>query len=307
MEKAFLCREALISLGVIHMDFPNVPTDVTAPVEDSEEITCSCPRRQTEPPTLPTTLPPGLRATEENIGTLTDLFLDYYGSTTFNVCKHQPLPLMKGEPLQLHVDPKVRPVVLVPIHWQDKVYAGIERDVRIGVLERVSPNTPTTWCSRMVVTGKADGTPRRTVDLQPQNRHSVRQTHHVPGSFHLADRVPQCTRKTVTDTWNGYHSVPIQEDDRHITTFIMPWGRYRFKVAPQGFLASGDAYNQRFDAIISNFRKRSSAWMIIACGQGPLKRHSFKHVNGLTCVLEMASHFTQRSFSLPRTPLTLQD
>ena len=105
----------------------------------------------------------------------------------------------------------------------------------------------------MVVTAKSDGTPRRTVDLQPQNRHSVRQTHHVQSPIHLANKVPQGVKKTVTDAWNGYHSVPIHEDDRHVTTFITPWGRYRYKVAPQGFLASGDAYTQRFDAIISDF------------------------------------------------------
>ncbi|CAC5367817.1 unnamed protein product [Mytilus coruscus] len=63
-------------------------------------------------------------------------------------------------------------------------------------------------------------------------------------------------KKTVTDAWNGYHSVPIREEDRHFTTFITPWGRFRYKVAPQGFMASGDAYNQRFDAIISNFNDK---------------------------------------------------
>ena len=60
----------------------------------------------------------------------------------------------------------------------------------------------------------------------------------------------------MTDAWNGYHSVPIREEDRHFTTFITPWGRYRYKVAPQGFLASGDAYNQRFDSIITDFHNK---------------------------------------------------
>ena len=92
--------------------------------------------------------------------------------------------------------------------------------------------------------------------MQPQNKHSVRQTHHVPSPFHLADWVPQHTKKTVTDAWNGYHSVPICEEDRHITTFIKPWGHYRYEVAPQGFVASGDAYYQRFDAIISDFKNK---------------------------------------------------
>lgn len=262
MQNAFLCREALVTLGVVSPDFPAAapaaPIATAASAVSQDEIPCACPRRVNDPPPMPTTLPSGLAPTKENVEALKEWLLNYYGSTTFNVCEHQALPLMKCEPLQLHVDPNATPVAvhkpaLVPIHWQDKVYADLERDVRIGVLERVSPNTPTTWCSRMVVTGKADGTPRRTVDLQPQNRHSVRQTHHVPTPFHLADRVPQGMKKTVTDAWNGYHSVPIREDDRHITTFITPWGRYRYKVAPQGFLASGDAYNQRFDAIISDF------------------------------------------------------
>ena len=119
----------------------------------------------------------------------------------------------------------------------------------IGVLERIDSNTLTTWCSRMVVTGKADSTPRLTFDLQPQNKHSVPQTHHVPSPFHLANRVSQDTKKTVTNAWNGYHSVPICEEDQHVTTFITPW-------APQGFMACGDAYNQRFDAIVSDFKNK---------------------------------------------------
>ncbi|CAG2234961.1 unnamed protein product [Mytilus edulis] len=106
----------------------------------------------------------GLKATKEHVESLKEWLLDYYGATTFNVCEHQPLWLMNCEPLQLHVDPHATPVAvhkpaLVPIHWQDKVYADLERDVRIGVMEQVSQNTPTTWCSRMVVTSKADGTP----------------------------------------------------------------------------------------------------------------------------------------------------
>ena len=106
------------------------------------------------------------------------------------------------------------------------------------------------------MTAKADGTPRRTVDLQAQNRQSVRQTHHVPSPFKLAESIPQNTRKTVTDAWNGYHSIPLCEKDRHVTTFITPWGRYRYRVAPQGFLASGDGYTQRFDSIIADFQDK---------------------------------------------------
>ncbi|CAG2197274.1 unnamed protein product [Mytilus edulis] len=134
MERAFICREALISLGIIHTNFPNVSTvtspNIAASMESSEDVTCSCPRRRPSPPPVPTSLPPGLKATEEHVESLKEWLLDYYGATTFNVCEHQPLPLMNCEPLQLHVDPNATPVAvhkpaLVPIHWQDKVYADL--------------------------------------------------------------------------------------------------------------------------------------------------------------------------------------
>ena len=263
MTKAFLCREALEQLGIISPNFPEINADNmyhTSSVPPTESQ-CNCPKRPKEAPPIPTTLPPGLTATEKDIPALKEWLLDYYASTTFNICEHQPLPMMKCEPLKLFLNPDAKPVAVhkpavVPVHWQDKVYADLERDVALGVLEKVGPNTPVTWCSRMVVTSKADGTPRRTVDLQPQNRQSVRQTHHTSTPFKLAEQIQQGTKKTVTDAWNGYHSVPLCEEDRHITTFITPWGRYRYKVAPQGFLASGDGYTQRFDAIIADFKDK---------------------------------------------------
>ena len=262
MSKAFLCREALEQLGIISPDFPEIKVSKSYCASSqplAAEPACDCPKRTQEPPPLPTTLPSGLGGTD--VTALKEWLLDYYGSTTFNVCEHQPLPMMRCEPLKLFINPDAKPVAVhkpavVPIHWKDQVLAGLERDVALGVLEKVGPNTPVTWCSRMVVTAKADGTPRRTVDLQPQNKQSIRQTHHTSTPFRLAEQIPQGTKKTVTDAWNGYHSVPICEEDRHITTFITPWGRYRYKVAPQGFLASGDGYTQRFDAIISEFENK---------------------------------------------------
>ena len=51
------------------------------------------------------------------------------------------------------------------------------------------------------------------------------------------------------DAWEGYHSVPIDKDDRHYTTFLTQWGRFRYKTSPQGFVAAGDGYCHRFDEV----------------------------------------------------------
>ena len=144
----------------------------------------------------------------------------------------------------------------VPIHWQDEVKADLDRDVRLEVIEPVPVGEPVTWCHRMVVCSKKSGKPRCTVDFQPLNAHATRETHHTQSPYHQVRSVPPSTKKTVCDAWNGYHSVPLCTEDRHLTTFITPWGRYRYCTLPQGYIASGDSYFRRFDEIVSNVRNK---------------------------------------------------
>ena len=149
---------------------------------------------------------------------------------------------MDGPPIKLHIGEHAKPVNLrtpapVPLHWQDKVEEDLNRDVDLGVLERVPYKEPTKWCFRMVIDRKHDGGPRRTVDLSPLNKFCEREVHPSKSPFHLARSVPPGSVKTVF-AWNGFHSVPICKEDRHLTTFTTP--RY---------VSSGDGYSRRFDEI----------------------------------------------------------
>ena len=101
----------------------------------------------------------------------------------------------------------------------------------------------------MIICPKKNGSLRRTIDFQALNWHATR---HTQSPFHQARSVPQHTKKTVFDAWNGYHSVALDPADRHFTTFITPWGRYRYCTAPQGYIASGDGYTSRYDEIVSH-------------------------------------------------------
>ena len=255
-DKFFLSRKVCEQLGFISDDFPRPSENVCdikyGRIEDVTE--CTCPKRS-PPPDLPTRMP--YPPNESNRARLEQWLLDYYGSSTFNICEHQVLPMMTGAPLKLIVNPEAQPKAVhtpipVPVHWQKEVKAGLDRDVKLGVIEPVPWGTPTTWCARMVTVPKKDGTPRRTVDLQALNAVSSRQTHHVESPFHQATSVPKHMKKTTCDAWNGYHSVPICEEDRNLTTFITPWGRYRYCTAPQGYIAAGDAYSRRYDEIIAD-------------------------------------------------------
>lgn len=218
--------------------------------DDQPTAPCGCPIRA-QPPPLPTEMPFPATDTER----LKHWILERYSASAFNTCCTQPLPAMHGDPLVIAIKPGTTPSAIhvpgpVPIHFQAEVKKGLDRDVALGVLEKVPVNTPVEWLHRMVITPKKDGSPRRTVDLQALNRASVRQTHHTASPFHTAASIPTDVKKTCLDAWNGYHSVLLDEKSRKLTSFITPWGVYRYRTAPQGYLASGDAYTHRYDNIV---------------------------------------------------------
>ena len=116
---------------------------------------------------------------------------------------------------------------------------------------------PTPWCHRMVLSRKANAKPRRTVDMSSLNKVRLRETHHVKPPFHQAKSIPPQTWKTVTDAWNGFHCVPLAEEDRQYTAFITPVGRFWYRMAPQGALGSGDGYSRRFDEVIADVERKT--------------------------------------------------
>lgn len=310
----YLSYETLLNLALLPKDFPSncagrpgeergptAPASQESPLsinavraanggcdgpDDPHSARCSCPLRAVPPP-RPAELP--FPCTPENNSRMKTWLLERYASSTFNTCPHRALPCMEGPPIEMHVDPTAEPKAChtaagVPLHWQQRVLDDLLRDEALGVIERVPYGEPVRWCHRMVVTRKHDGSPRRTVDLSPLNKFCQRETFSTESPFHLARRIPKGTWKTVTDAWNGYHSVPLRESDRHLTTFITPFGRWRYTRAPQGFLSSGDGYNRRFDAVLSDFERKERCVDDTVHYDSDLEQHWWRTMDFLSCV-----------------------
>ena len=253
VDQPYLSLSACIDLGMVPASFPEVgvvdDTTVTAQINaiaspmtqqcsntgvpGLSDAPCQCPTREL-PPTSQPMLP--CAPTQENLPILKKYILDRFRSSAFNCCEHQPLPLMDNSPpLRLFVKEDAVPAAIhsprqVPLHWQSDVKRGLDRDVALGVLERVPVNDPVTWCHPMVVTRKPDGSPRRVVDFGPLNKHAPRQTHHTETPWAIVSSIPSDKVKSTVDCWHGYHSVPIHPADRHLTTFLTPWAAFDIKL-----------------------------------------------------------------------------
>ena len=247
---------------------------------------CGCLLRGS-PPERPSVLP--MPCTPDNIDRMKVWLIERYAASTFNKCTHQPLPFIKAEPIKLHVDENAKPIAhhtpsIVPLHFRDKVKEGLDGDERLGVIEKVPEGIPTTWLHRMVITPKGNGDPRRTVDLSPLNKYCARETHATTPPFQQARLIPAHTWKTVTDAWNGYHSALIAKEDRIKTAFITEWGRYQYKVLPQGYVSSNDGYSKRYDKIIENVVRKTKVTDDTALWDTELEEHWWRSIDYIALV-----------------------
>ena len=243
----YLFREVMVELGLVSKHSPSIGdyvqvdngSNASMHVDNANNkpITIDCPTtsdcpKQTEVPSLPRELP--IPCVPENISKMEACLLQYFNSSTFNTCPHQSPPSMSGPHVTIYIDENAKPRAFhkttpLPLHWQERAKADLLRDEALGVVETAPYGEPLLWCHRMVVTRKHDGTPCRTVDLSPLNKHCKRETFASESFFHIAKRVPGETCKTVCDAWNGYHSVPLRDEDKHLTTLTTPYGRYRYR------------------------------------------------------------------------------
>ena len=251
VDRLYFSRDGCSDAKILPESFPfpmRRPNEVSA-VDKSTEPRPSTGKSNRSLPTA---------ATPKNIPKLKEYLIESF-PTVF--VKSTPFRAMNCKPVHIHLKPDAKPharhvPIPIPMHWRDQVKADLDKDVENGVIEPVPVGEPVTWCSPMVVAAKKDGTPRRTVDLQKLNAQCVRETHHCEPPFKLAMQIPAGTLKTVIDAKDGYHSIPLDEESRHLTTFITPWGRYRYLRLPQGYVAAGDAYTRRYDEIIKGVERK---------------------------------------------------
>ena len=207
-----------MDLCIIPRDFPNIGgaesaanASYSAPATTtSTGVSCEdCNNLiRTQVPTRPIELP--FTAVPENNEKMEQWLLQYFSSSTFNQCPHQPLPEMVGPPLEIHLRDNAIPKAChtpatIPLNLQEEFQDCLEKLRSRDVIEKVPHGEPVTWCSRCVPTTKASGKMRLTVDFTALNKCCSRETHYVEPPFRVVRRIPGNTWKTVTDMSDGYH------------------------------------------------------------------------------------------------------
>ena len=122
------------------------------------------------------------------------------------------------------------------------------------IIERVPHNEPTQLCSPAHFVEKPLSDSRREIDSRLvtdyvwPNQFVERPVHPFESPRQLMRKLPPGNAMFARfDCLHRYFQVEIDEESRHLTTFLLPYGRYRYRRAPMALNASGDEFNYHSD------------------------------------------------------------
>ncbi|UYV79867.1 K02A2.6-like [Cordylochernes scorpioides] len=136
----------------------------------------------------------------------------------------------------------------VPIPLMKELQMELERLTSNGVIEKVEGSSE--WCTPMVLVAKPSGKLRICVDLSILNQNILREIHPIPVVEHTLAQLKGAKLFTKLDANSGFWQIPLSSESSALTTFITPFGRFRFKRLPFGISSAPKYFQKRMGQIL---------------------------------------------------------
>ena len=131
----------------------------------------------------------------------------------------------------------------------------------------VSENEPTDWCSPIVPVPKGESDVRICVDLKRLNACVKRERYVLPTIDELVHKLRGATVFSSLDAASGYWQFPLAEAASKLTTFITPFGRFRFKRLPFGISSASKIFQLEMSALLEGIEGicyiRMTSWCMV--------------------------------------------
>ena len=159
---------------------------------------------------------------------------------------------IKGYIHKVRINPEVKPVRQqlrqIPFSIRNQVSEEVHRLLDADIIERVEASE---WISNLVIVQKTDGRLRICVDLRSANQAVIVDGYPIPRIEELLSSMKNCCVFSKLDLSEAYLQLPLHEESRDLTTFVVPDGLFRFKRCPFGLASCPSA----FQAVMSKILK----------------------------------------------------
>ena len=119
------------------------------------------------------------------------------------------------------------------------------------VIEKVTH--PTDWVSPIVPVVKKGSNPlevRLCVDYKHLNKNLRREIYGIPTFEELCSQFKGAKVFSKLDAKSGFYQIPLEERSRDVTTFITPFGRYRYKRLPMGISVAPEIFQRKMEELL---------------------------------------------------------
>ena len=240
LSTSLLSKATCIQLGLLEVGWPQSRLAKAAALS-------------VEPPPQAGVSPPPM-AVDPDVSALKNSIMADFPS----VFQDAPLRSMAGPPMHITLRSDAVPcrhyrACAIPFQWRDAVEGQLSSMESKGVIKKVPVGEPFTWCHPMVVVPKkASAEPRITVDLTGLNKYVERPAYPTRVPSEIVASIPPGMRYfTTLDSRHGYWQIPLDAESSKLTTFITPWGAYRFRRNVMGLISAGDEHNRRGDEALA--------------------------------------------------------
>ena len=145
-----------------------------------------------------------------------------------------------------------KPIVLkarrTPIAIEHEVEKQISEMLNAGIIKR----SESPWSFPIVVVRKRTGDLRICVDYRKLNEITRRPIYPIPDSQEVFDCVGGVRYFTSLDLSQGYHQIPMNENDKCKTAFATRTGHYQYEVMPFGLCGAPATFQRMMQSVLQN-------------------------------------------------------
>lgn len=141
------------------------------------------------------------------------------------------------------------------------VYNQIKKEFEDMLNQEIIQPSDSEWASPLVIIKKKDGTFRPCGDYRMLNACTKPDRYPLPRMSDILEKVTGCTFFSTFDLKKAYHQIPINEEDRHKTAIITPFGLFEYKQMPFGLKNASQTFQRHMDNCLQDCREFTSVYI----------------------------------------------
>ncbi|XP_062709531.1 uncharacterized protein K02A2.6-like [Aedes albopictus] len=162
--------------------------------------------------------------------------------------ENEIFPKFNMPPIQISYDktkPPCRNIFMsIPPAVKPLVENRLQQLLSANIIERVTENMNTSFCSSMLVVPKGRDDIRLVIDLRGPNRYINRTPFSMPTLEKILVDVNGSNWFSTIDLTNAFFHIELHEDSRHLTNFFTEFGMFRYVRLPFGLCNAPDIFQE---------------------------------------------------------------